>query len=108
MRCPRAWGLLVSLLLTPLLAGPDARSYAQSVSIPSSAKTAASARNTGQPRITGPHKPSAKPVMCTHTVRRGEAISRIAVRYRVTRQSLIEANRLENPAALHKAVLMLD
>jgi murein DD-endopeptidase MepM/ murein hydrolase activator NlpD len=101
VRCPRAWGLLVSLLLTPLLAGPDARSYAQSVSIPSSAKTAASARNTGQPRITGPHKPSAKPVMCTHTVRRGEAISRIAVRYRVTRQSLIEANRLENPAALH-------
>ncbi|HEX7214865.1 MAG TPA: peptidoglycan DD-metalloendopeptidase family protein [Methylomirabilota bacterium] len=101
MRGPRAWGLLVSLLLTPLLAGPDARSHAQSVSAPSSAKIAASVRNTGQPRITGPHKPSAKPVTCTHTVRRGEAISRIAVRYRVTRQSLIEANRLENPAALH-------
>jgi murein DD-endopeptidase MepM/ murein hydrolase activator NlpD len=90
----------VSLLLTPLLAGPDSQSYAQTLSSPSP-KTAASARNTGQPRITGPHKPSAQPVTCTHTVRRGEAISRIAVRYRVTRQSLIEANRLENPAALH-------
>jgi murein DD-endopeptidase MepM/ murein hydrolase activator NlpD len=93
----------VSLLLTPLLAGPDSLSYAQNVSAPSSAKIAASARNTGQARITGPHKPSAKPVTCTHTVRRGEAISRIAIRYRVTRQSLIEANRLENPAALHTA-----
>jgi murein DD-endopeptidase MepM/ murein hydrolase activator NlpD len=40
-------------------------------------------------------------VTCTHTVRRGEALSRIAVRYRVSRQSLIEANRLDNPGALH-------
>ena len=104
MRRPRRWGLLVSLLLTPGLTAPDSPSYAQnaeSTSPPPAGKTATSARNTSQPRITGPHKPSAKPGTCTHTVRRGEAISHIAVRYHVTRQSLIEANRLENPAALH-------
>ena len=58
-----------------------------------------SARNTGAPKITGPHKPAPNPVTCAHTVRRGEALSRIAVRYKVSRQSLIDANRLVNPAA---------
>jgi murein DD-endopeptidase MepM/ murein hydrolase activator NlpD len=66
-----------------------------------SAKGPTIVRNTGQPRITGPHKPVAKAVTCTHTVRRGEVLSRIALRYRVSRQSLIDANRLDNPAALH-------
>jgi murein DD-endopeptidase MepM/ murein hydrolase activator NlpD len=103
VRRPRAWGLFVSFLLTPVLAAPDSPSYAQSAPSTSagpSAKTGASARNTSQPRITGPHKSSVKPVTCTHTVRRGEALSGIAVRYHVSRQTLIDANRLENPAAL--------
>ena len=65
-----------------------------------SAKGSASGRNTAQPQITGPHKHGAKPVTCTHTVRRGEALSRIAVRYHVSQQSLIDANRLADPAAL--------
>jgi murein DD-endopeptidase MepM/ murein hydrolase activator NlpD len=87
----------------PVLAAPDSPSHAQSAlstSSAPSAKTGPSARNTSQPRITGPHKPSIRPVTCTHTVRRGEALSRIAVRYQVSRQILIDANRLENPAAL--------
>ncbi|HSE03963.1 MAG TPA: M23 family metallopeptidase [Methylomirabilota bacterium] len=41
-----------------------------------------------------------KAVVCTHTVRSGESISRIAVRYRVTRATLINANQLVNPHAL--------
>jgi murein DD-endopeptidase MepM/ murein hydrolase activator NlpD len=41
-----------------------------------------------------------KPAVCTHTVRSGESISRIAVRYRVSRASLINANQLVNAHAL--------
>ena len=98
MRRPRAWGLLVPVLL----AVPAAVSHAQDPPKPPaiSATGAASGRNTGQPQTTGLHKPGAKPVTCTHTVRRGEALSRIAVRYHVSQQSLIDANRLADPAAL--------
>jgi murein DD-endopeptidase MepM/ murein hydrolase activator NlpD len=38
--------------------------------------------------------------VCTHVVRSGESISRIAVRYRVTRAALVSANQLMNPHAL--------
>jgi murein DD-endopeptidase MepM/ murein hydrolase activator NlpD len=41
-----------------------------------------------------------KAPVCTHTVRSGESISRIAVRYRVSRLSLTSANQLVNPHAL--------
>ena len=41
-----------------------------------------------------------RPVVCTHTVRSGESISRIAARYRVSRAALIDANRLVSPDAL--------
>jgi murein DD-endopeptidase MepM/ murein hydrolase activator NlpD len=44
--------------------------------------------------------PTPKPVVCTHTVRSGESISRVAVRYQVTRAALINANQLVNPHAL--------
>jgi murein DD-endopeptidase MepM/ murein hydrolase activator NlpD len=92
------------VLLAPVLAAPAPPAHAQNAPTqppaPSS-KPGVSLRNTGAPRITGPHKPAPKPVTCTHTVRRGEALSRIAVRYKVSRQSLIDANRLVNPAALH-------
>ena len=41
-----------------------------------------------------------RPVVCTHTVRSGESISRIAARYRVSRAALIGANRLVSPDSL--------
>lgn len=44
--------------------------------------------------------PAPKAPVCTHTVRSGESISRIATRYRVSRASLIQANQLVKPAAL--------
>jgi lipoprotein NlpD len=37
---------------------------------------------------------------CLHVVTRGESVSRIAARYRVTRRAVIEANRLTDPHAL--------
>jgi murein DD-endopeptidase MepM/ murein hydrolase activator NlpD len=111
VRCPRVWGLLVPVLLAPVLATLAASlSHAQSAPPESNApssKTTASRRNTGTPKITGHHKPSVKPATCTHTVRRGEALSRIAVRYRVSRQSLIDANSLINPAALYAGQRLL-
>ncbi|MGH7385257.1 MAG: LysM peptidoglycan-binding domain-containing protein, partial [Candidatus Rokuibacteriota bacterium] len=69
---------------------------------------------TSQQTVPAPHwgstkavggKPGAprsvpKPALCTHTVRRGESIGRIAGRYRVSRTSLINANQLVNPHAL--------
>ncbi|HUM15858.1 MAG TPA: peptidoglycan DD-metalloendopeptidase family protein [Candidatus Nitrosotalea sp.] len=110
MRRPRLWGLLVPVLLTPVAVAPASLTHAQSKppanptpAIPPPWRASESARNTGAPKITTPHRPSAapKPVTCTHSVRRGESISRIAARYRVTRQSLVDANRLVDPAALH-------
>jgi murein DD-endopeptidase MepM/ murein hydrolase activator NlpD len=52
-------------------------------------------------KTTGPAatKP-ARPEVCTHSVRSGESISRIAIRYRVSRGALIDANRLVDPHAL--------
>ena len=52
------------------------------------------------PKTAAAPKAAPKPVVCTHTVRSGESISRIALRYHVTRTALIEANRLVNPHAL--------
>src|SRR5206468_7540441 len=43
------------------------------------------------------HRPTGQTV---HVVRSGDSISRIAVRYKVTRKSLIDANRLGHPAQL--------
>lgn len=45
-------------------------------------------------------KPATKPAACTHTVRSGESISRIAVRHGISRAALINANRLLDPHAL--------
>jgi murein DD-endopeptidase MepM/ murein hydrolase activator NlpD len=53
-------------------------------------------------KVVGAPRPAAKakPAVCTHRVRSGESISRIAVRYRVSRASLVAANQLVNPHAL--------
>ena len=54
------------------------------------------------PKTAAPPRPAAeaRPAVCTHTVRSGESISRIAARYRVSRAALIGANQLVNPHAL--------
>jgi murein DD-endopeptidase MepM/ murein hydrolase activator NlpD len=73
------------------------------------------ARTTSQQTVPAPHwgsaktpgaktaaapKPAPNVAVCTHSVRSGESISRIAARYRVTRAALIDANQLVNPHAL--------
>ena len=53
-------------------------------------------------------RPAAKPQpaakqpqeRCLHVVRNGESVSRLATRYRVPRQRIIDANKLERPEAL--------
>ena len=102
----RGLGMVVLLVLF-LLVSPTA-SHAQVK--PVRARTA-----TSQQTVPAPHwgsaktpgvktapapRPTPKVAVCTHTVRSGESISRIAARYRVTRAALIDANQLVNPHAL--------
>jgi len=42
-----------------------------------------------------------RPAECTHTVRGGDSVSRIAMRHRVARAALVAANHLANPGVLH-------
>lgn len=67
----------------------------QTVPAPHSASGRAAPKVPGRAAV----QPS-KPEVCTHTVRSGESISRIAVRYGVSREVLIGANRLLDPHAL--------
>jgi murein DD-endopeptidase MepM/ murein hydrolase activator NlpD len=97
---------MVVLLALFLLVSPTA-SHAQARPV--------RARTTSQQTVPAPHwgsaktpgektaaapSPTPKAAVCTHTVRSGESISRIAARYRVTRAALINANQLVNPHAL--------
>jgi murein DD-endopeptidase MepM/ murein hydrolase activator NlpD len=101
----RGVGVVVLLVLF-LLVSPTA-SHAQAKPV--------RARTTSQQTVAAPHwgsaktpgektaavpRPTPKAAVCTHTVRSGESISRIAARYRVTRAALINANQLVNPHAL--------
>lgn len=101
----RGVGMVVLLALF-LLVSPTA-SHAQAKPV--------RARTTSQQTVPAPHwgsaktpgektaaapSPTPKAAVCTHTVRSGESISRIAARYRVTRAALINANQLVNPHAL--------
>jgi len=101
----RGVGMVVLLVLF-LLVSPAA-SHAQAKPV--------RARTTSQQTVPAPHwgsaktpgektaaapRPTPKAAVCTHTVRSGESISRIAARYRVTRAALINANQLVNPHAL--------
>jgi len=104
----------VPLLLVPILLVSTTASHAQTrpakprvtgpqqQTIPAphwgSAKTPGTA--TVEPKTTVVPKATPKPPVCTHTVRSGESISRIAARYRVTRAALIQANQLVKPEAL--------
>lgn len=103
-------GLRVVVLLVAILLVSTAVSHAQPK--PAKARAATSQQQT----VPAPHwgsakapgtktaaaapKTAPKPGMCTHTVRNGESISRVAARYRVTRAALIQANRLVSPHAL--------
>ncbi len=107
-------GLRVAVLLALILLVSTSVSHAQT-RLPRARPAATSQETIPAPHwgsakvpspIPGP-KPAAGPktapsraAVCTHTVRSGESISRIAARYRVTRAALIEANRLVNPHAL--------
>ena len=50
---------------------------------------------SGKPnRVAAKPHTSSPPDPCTHVVRRGESVSRLATRYRVSRQSIVTANHL--------------
>lgn len=94
--------LLVSLLLGSVSI-VDAQSKPARTR-PATSQQTVPAPHRGSGKVTAA-KPAAvaaipKPAVCTHTVRGGESISRIAVRYRVSRVSLTRANQLVNPHAL--------
>jgi murein DD-endopeptidase MepM/ murein hydrolase activator NlpD len=98
--------LLLPLLIAPVLVAPASVSHAQNKP---SQKTPAPPRNAATPKTTatpkGAHAP--KPAACTHTVRSGESLSRIAARHRITRAALIGANSLAKPNALHAGQRLL-
>jgi LysM repeat protein len=55
-------------------------------------------RAHGGPQAHGASQPSGRPQAVIHTVRAGETLSGIAVRYRVTVDGIAAANRLVNPS----------
>ena len=102
----RGVGMVVLLVLF-LLVSPTA-SHAQAKPVRTRTVTSqqtvpaphwGSAKTPGTKTAAAP-SPTPKVAVCTHTVRSGESISRIAARYRVTRAALIDANQLVNPHAL--------
>jgi len=114
-RCRRARrlvgsGLLVPALLVPVLVAPVSIAQAQSkptrphaAPLPkasSSQKTPITSKTPAQSRSAATKPGAPKAAACTHTVRNGESLSRIAARYHVSRASVIAANDLGNPGAL--------
>ena len=101
-------GLAVFLALTLSVFASASLSHAQTK--PTKARATSSQRTvpashwgSGKaaiPKTAAVPRTAPKPAVCTHTVRSGESISRIAVRYRVSRVSLIDANQLVNPHGL--------
>jgi murein DD-endopeptidase MepM/ murein hydrolase activator NlpD len=85
----------VGLLLPGLLLAPPPGQAAEPASKP------AAKRPDPKPR-TAEKKAGSAPVAesCVHVVRSGESVSRIAARYRVSRQRIIDANRLDRPEVL--------
>jgi murein DD-endopeptidase MepM/ murein hydrolase activator NlpD len=77
----------------------SATSQQQTIPAPHWGSAKAPGTKTADPRTAAP-KPVPRAPVCTHTVRSGESISRIASRYRVSRASLIQANQLVKPDAL--------
>ena len=99
-------GLLVPALLVPAFVAPAAIAQTQSkppkphaAPLPKSSSTQRTAITSRTPAPTR-SAATLKPAPCTHTVRSGESLSRIAARYHVSRASVIGANDLANPSAL--------
>ena len=105
MRVPRGRRAIgLGLLVPGLLLSHHGAADAQNRAVTSPAKKAASktappAERKAKSRAqSGPVRhPTGQTV---HVVRSGDSISRIAARYKVTRKSLIDANKLEHPAQL--------
>jgi len=105
-------GLLLPALLVPAFVAPAPIAHAQSNKSPkphatvlpkaSSTQRTAITSTTPAPSRSGagPRSSAPKPAGCTHTVRSGESLSRIATQYHVTRAAVIRANDLANPGAL--------
>ena len=96
--------LIVALVL-PVFASGSAAQTRPAKARPTSSQQTVPAPQWGSAKAVAPStaaapKTAPKPMVCTHTVRSGESISRIALRYRVSRASLIDANQLVNPHAL--------
>lgn len=95
-RARRAIGL--SLLVPGLvLVAPLSARAADAPAKPAEKQSGAKTK-TPPRRAAAPAESPAEP--CTHVVRSGESVSRVAVLYRVPRQRIIDANRLARPEAL--------
>lgn len=87
-------GLLVpGLVLVP----PPGTVATEAASKPMEKQPGAKVRTVPR-RAATPADPRAEP--CVHVVRNGESVSRIALRYRVPRQRIINTNQLARPEAL--------
>jgi murein DD-endopeptidase MepM/ murein hydrolase activator NlpD len=86
----------VSLLLPGLLLVPPGGHAADSPSKPAAKRPDPKGRPAERGATRAPE--SAEP--CVHLVRSGDSVSRLATRYRVSRQRIIDANRLARPEAL--------
>ncbi len=86
-------GFLVSSLL---LIGPAGSSAEGKPHRPAQKRVAASKPSTG---VAGADRPE-QGDRCVHVVRRDDALARVAAHYRVTRRSIIAANRLTAPDRL--------
>ena len=102
MRRPGA-GLVLPALLLPVVLAPATASRAQTKPAAPSQKASPAPRTVAMPRGAAAHRgPAAtRPAECTHTVRGGDSVSRIAMRHRVARAALVAANHLANPGVLH-------
>jgi murein DD-endopeptidase MepM/ murein hydrolase activator NlpD len=101
----RGLGIAVLLgLIVPIFASVSHGQSKPAKARPTSSQQTVPAPHWGSAKAAAPKtaapKAAPKPVVCTHSVRSGESISRIAVRYRVSRAALIDANQLVNPHAL--------
>ena len=95
-RARRAIG--VGLLVPGLVLVPPAGTAAAEPPSKPPEKQPGPKAKTPPRRAAAPAEPGGE--RCVHVVRNGESVSRIAVRYHVTRQRIIEANHLARPEAL--------
>ena len=86
----------VGLLLPGLILAPPAGDAAETTVRPAAKRPDPKPR-TSERKMSATVEPAES---CVHVVRSGDSVSRLAVRYRVSRQRIIDANRLARPEAL--------